>query len=162
MNTFIKIAVWYITFMTMVAIFMFSAENATQSSNTSGTFTEKVLSISPTFRELPQEEKETVVNTAEAVIRKIAHFTIYTALGFFSYLSLLVTEKKLRLAQLFAVAFSALYAISDEIHQRFSSGRSCQVRDMCIDTCGALCGVLIATLIIFIVKKVSEKRCINK
>jgi len=40
------------------------------------------------------------------------------------------------------------YAVTDEIHQYFASERSCEIRDMCIDSCGVLVGVLIGLLII--------------
>ena len=37
-----------------------------------------------------------------------------------------------------------LYAVSDEIHQLFVEGRSCEVRDMLLDSVGVAAGVLLA------------------
>ena len=37
--------------------------------------------------------------------------------------------------------FTTAYAASDEFHQLFVTGRSAQVRDVLIDSCGALCGL---------------------
>lgn len=38
------------------------------------------------------------------------------------------------------------YAMTDEFHQSFVPGRSCELRDVVIDSCGVLMGVLLATL----------------
>lgn len=46
-----------------------------------------------------------------------------------------------------------LYAVSDEVHQFFVPGRSCEVRDMVIDSCGVAAGVLIMLL----VQRVTER-----
>ena len=39
------------------------------------------------------------------------------------------------------------YAVTDEFHQSFVPGRSCELRDVMIDSCGVLTGVLLATLV---------------
>ena len=39
------------------------------------------------------------------------------------------------------------YAVTDEVHQFFVPGRSCELRDMCIDSCGVIAGVLIGALV---------------
>ena len=38
------------------------------------------------------------------------------------------------------------YAVTDEFHQSFVPGRSCEFRDIVIDSCGVLTGVLAALL----------------
>ena len=38
---------------------------------------------------------------------------------------------------------AAAYAVTDEIHQLFVPGRSCEFRDICIDAVGVLAGVLL-------------------
>lgn len=42
--------------------------------------------------------------------------------------------------------FAVLYAASDELHQYFVPGRSCELRDVLIDACGAAAGVAVAWL----------------
>ncbi len=42
-----------------------------------------------------------------------------------------------------ALVLCLLYAASDEFHQLFVPGRSCQFRDVCIDTLGAAAGILL-------------------
>ncbi|MBR3794632.1 MAG: VanZ family protein [Clostridia bacterium] len=72
------------------------------------------------------------------VIRKIAHFAEYAVLG-------LLLRRALRLsgvkhAGLAAVALSAFYAVTDELHQGFVDGRSPRMLDVVIDTLGASAG----------------------
>ena len=43
-----------------------------------------------------------------------------------------------------------LYAVTDEIHQTFVPGRSCELRDMGIDSCGVLTGALAVSLVILL------------
>ena len=41
-----------------------------------------------------------------------------------------------------SLPIASLYAITDEVHQRFVPGRSCQAADWAIDTAGAALGLL--------------------
>ena len=47
----------------------------------------------------------------------------------------------------------ALYAVSDEIHQIFVPGRSCQAFDVLIDSSGVLTGTIIMLLFLVLSKK---------
>ena len=75
------------------------------------------------------------------IVRKSAHFTEFLILG----VSLFLTVWNLRKRSSFWIpwAIGAAYAVSDELHQHFVPGRSCEVRDMIIDICGVLVGVAI-------------------
>lgn len=130
----------------MAVIFFFSSQNATASSSVSTGVTEKLLSLSPAFRNMPQEKKTESVASVHSFIRKCAHFSLYALLGFcvFGF----VNTHKLKFITSFftALVFCVFYAVSDEVHQLFVPGRSCEVRDMCIDSCGALCGILLMLL----------------
>ena len=70
----------------------------------------------------------------DVVLRKLAHATEYAVLGF-----LLV--RALRRAQI-AFALGVAYAVTDEIHQYFVSGRHGSPVDVAIDAVGVLVGVL--------------------
>lgn len=90
------------------------------------------------------------------IVRKLAHFTEYTLLGLF--ISLTAKEhynKGQFLIRIFIIPLicGGLYAASDEIHQRFVPGRSCELRDVLIDTCGVLLGVTINMLCVRFGKK---------
>ena len=48
---------------------------------------------------------------------------------------------------LFAGGIGIIYAITDEIHQIFVSGRSGEIRDIIVDTCGSTVGILLNIII---------------
>ena len=78
-------------------------------------------------------------------VRKAAHFTEFMILGILAKTN--QEEYTDRNTILVPLLFSALYAISDEIHQSFVPGRCCAVKDMLIDTSGAFTGIIIYHLI---------------
>ena len=84
------------------------------------------------------------------LIRKTAHFGEYLLLG----LGLRWALKSSALAWIIGAA----YAVSDELHQLFVPGRSCEVLDVCIDAAGVLVGVLIMAFL----RKHFEKKKKNK
>ena len=85
-------------------------------------------------------------------VRKLAHFSEYLLLG----ASLMAAVKQamrqapertapqpLLPSWLLSWLIGAAYAVSDEIHQMFVPGRSCEMRDILIDAAGVACGILI-------------------
>lgn len=85
-------------------------------------------------------------------IRKAAHVTEYMALGF--SLSLVLGSFRGRGVAKDVVALGFLIACIDETLQLFSSGRSSQVTDVVIDTCGVILGLAVA----FVLRKWMERR----
>jgi len=132
------------TVVIMVMIFCFSMENSSESANRSGGVTEFILkTFVRDYQDMTVSEKKSLLKEAEHIIRKLAHFSIYTVLGFFT--SLAVGRRKLFSAgSLITLAFGFLYAFSDEVHQYFVPGRSCQFKDVMIDTCGVVTGIIIS------------------
>lgn len=141
----------------MVIIFMFSMENSEESSYTSGSVTEIVVEICvPDYEELSIPEQEDIMAAAEHIIRKIAHFTIFAALGF--CVSCAVGKRRLLSAGTFSsLAVCFIYACSDELHQHFVPGRSCQLSDILVDTSGSICGILLSLLCIYIITCIKAK-----
>ena len=92
---------------------------------------------------------------ASFLIRKCAHFIEYLILGIFIALSVseMIKYRKNPVRHFKSLAFAVswasgtLYSVSDEIHQSFVPGRSCELRDVIIDSCGIAAGVLIITAI---------------
>ena len=66
---------------TMTIIFGFSSQDGKESGNISKKITEQIVKRIPQIQEKEQEEKEIIINRIEKVIRKIAHFSIYTVVG---------------------------------------------------------------------------------
>lgn len=90
------------------------------------------------------------------IVRKFAHFFEYAVLGFLIGCALFLSRK--RFSPITAVICSALYSISDEIHQYFVPGRACRIFDVGVDTLGALTGTLILALIILIINSIAMRR----
>ncbi len=137
----------------MVIIFLFSCENGDNSSDTSGFFSKLVTAVFiPDFDELSPEKQDEVMSTVHLIVRKLAHFSIYTALGFF------VSEafgkrKALSSGTGVSLFICFLYACSDEFHQSFVPGRCGAFTDVMIDTSGSLTGILVSLLFMFIIFK---------
>ncbi len=139
----------------MIMIFFFSAEDAEKSTQTSSGVIEDVLDIV-----LPKDEiTPEVVKKYQFPFRKIAHFGIYMLLGFSlanAFLSTIQRKKYISLAS--SLATGIVYAILDEWHQSFSAGRGPSVRDVLIDSAGALVGILIFILFIYIFNRIKAKK----
>jgi VanZ family protein len=78
----------------------------------------------------------TDLGTWDTILRKGAHVTEYAILG------LLLLRALGREAPAFALGVA--YAITDEVHQHFVSGRHSSPLDVAIDSAGILIGVLVA------------------
>lgn len=90
------------------------------------------------------------------IVRKLAHFSEYVGLCFLASNAIYQSSK--RFIPLYSCALTSFYAISDEFHQIFVNGRSCEIRDWAIDTVGALVGALAFYIIYIIIKKVDKKK----
>lgn len=140
----------------MAFIFALSSQNADESSETSGSLIASLAEIFyPGFDELTKEEQEQVIGSFQFIARKTAHFSIYGVLGFLSFLTF-VSYRRLRLISRLSLsaAVCLAYAISDEIHQLFVAGRSCELRDVCIDFCGALLAITVSALFSRYIKRI--------
>ena len=121
-----------------IVIFNFSAQNAEKSSATSGVIVDKVVNtISSVNKKVKKSDLKSQITF---IVRKCAHFSIYTLLGIWLMNISNTFEIPIWKKLLICVTFGLLYAVSDEFHQHFVGGRSPEVRDVCIDTCGVLFG----------------------
>ena len=50
-----------------------------------------------------------------------------------------------------------MYAATDELHQKFVAGRGPSIRDVMIDSMGALFGIMVLMLIILMIEKIKNK-----
>lgn len=143
-----------------VLIFVFSAQNAENSSKTSGAVVTRVVeTVYPDYKTLPKEKQQSITDTVTVMVRKTAHFSEYFVLGVFAFLTAVAYTKwglKWRCATAFA--FCVLYSVRDEWHQYFVVGRACRVTDMLIDSMGSLAAVI---LLLVITQKIKNSRLIE-
>ena len=128
---------------TFFIIFRFSSQNGTQSKGISTKVTEAILEKSSKYNQLDNKEKKKVFNRANAVIRKIAHFSIYTLVGLLLMGIMTRTKLKDKRRILITVVIGIIYATLDEFHQSFSPGRTPKITDIYIDTLGVILGILL-------------------
>ena len=142
---------------TFFVIFGFSSQDGETSGGLSRNITNKILQISNKYNTLGQEEKEQIADKTEKIIRKVAHFSIYTVVGLL-LMGLLNTYKiKENWRMILSILLGMLYAISDEIHQSFTPGRTPRIADVYIDTLGVILGILLILLGIKIYNKYITK-----
>ena len=142
-----------VTMVWMVLIFCFSAQNADDSSAVSSHLLEDLLAFfTPGWETMTMLQRKKRLNAFHTVFRKCGHFTEYAILGVLLTLFFRIghTEKQEKPYQrLWMPPMLALcYAFTDEFHQLFVPGRSCELRDVLIDFSGSLLGILIVSAVI--------------
>ena len=143
---------------TFIRIFCFSNQNETQSSEVSRKVTEIVTSNVKKVQNMSKNERELFLEHTEKIIRKLAHFSIYTVVGLLM-MSLMSTYKLKQNKRIWtSLMVGVLYASSDEIHQYFVPGRSAKVFDVMIDSAGVCLGICIVIFVLWIARKVMERK----
>jgi Predicted integral membrane protein len=149
----ILLAVW------SAFIFIRSSKTSLESSEESGEIIKMIAGvIDRDFDNLPVEKQNDYISNLQFLVRKAAHFTAYTLLGILAAATAISFAKN----PLVGYIYSIFYASSDEIHQRFVAGRSCELRDFLIDISGALLGIIIAFVFVSFINAIKKKHRINK
>ena len=146
-----------LTILWMAVIFSFSSADAAQSSLVSESITEKIVELfNPGMRLIGSEQFQALIDSVEAVVRKVAHGFNFAVLGALCYIATVNSEKiKQFQGAILSFVICCVYAVSDEIHQLFVPGRSGQVSDVIIDTLGSVVGIAI---VFFIYKILAKKQ----
>ena len=101
----ILIIVW------MITVFMFSNQQGDKSSNTSKKVTTAVVQA---ISDKSVEENENIIEQLDKVVRKLAHYSIYTLGGILIINYAYTTDKNIKQKIVYSIAFGAFYAITDE------------------------------------------------
>ncbi len=80
-------------------------------------------------------------------VKKGGHMLGYALLAIAFYHALNNGRRSAKLISVAAIGMVALYAASDEFHQRFTPGRTASLRDVGIDVVGALIGIAVMRLV---------------
>lgn len=132
---------WCLTAACFCIIFYFSSRSADRSNEQSGFIIQFLYRIFG-------------VNATDFIVRKCAHFLEYTGTALLMSAAMYYTFGKNKIY--LPIIFTSLYAVSDEVHQIFVPGRSCELRDWAIDTLGAVLGATIFCLIYFVFNKAKD------
>jgi VanZ family protein len=126
----------------MGLIFSFSNQTGTSSSSLS---TKVLTRIAITIdKDMTDEEIDEFVDKYSFIIRKVAHLTIYFVLGILAYINLKEYMKVTPALVIYSIIFCLVYASTDEIHQLLVNGRSGNIYDVILDTCGSTLAILIS------------------
>lgn len=119
----------------MIAIFVLSSQDREISANVSKTVTRNLSNVDflkSLFQVVPS--------------RKLAHFTEYFLLGFFTTFTFYLLN--INWYKLLSTFFCIFYACTDEFHQLFVNGRGPSLFDVCIDSFGSTLAVLCVSIIV--------------
>lgn len=138
----IKVISCIISIALMALIFFFSSQPADESSNVSGSITEKITQLIIKLFNISVANQSDIYPYIHFIVRKTAHFCLFFALGA-SYANSLVQLYGTSTKKAYAIAFllSVMYAVTDEIHQIFVPGREGKISDVVIDSSGSFFGI---------------------
>lgn len=159
---YIKILSFLLILLWMLCVYALSNQSSINSSKQSGHVIQIIINILPNTKFLTQVEKIKLITSMQHVIRKLAYFMLYT-IGGISILNYAVFCDKIKKKVAFSIILGALYCVTDEIHQLFIPGRSCEIKDMLIDSSGVIFGMLIVLAIFKIInwRNVNEKKDVS-
>ncbi len=124
-NAFVLIIIW------LVLIFLFSNQSASGSSLLSSTIVNSIAPVAPVI----------IKSSLTFMIRKSAHIFLYFVLGILIANLLASYKLKAKFVYVYSLMLVFAYAVTDEVHQLFVSGRSGEVRDILIDTIAGALGI---------------------
>lgn len=167
-----------------VFIFAFSSQPADDSTELSmGVVYHIIGFIVPGYDQMSPDEQWRWQQALDHPVRKTAHFLEYALLGVL-WLNLLArlsfrraadtpndqTRRSLSFTSLsapsprtcaLAVALSALYACTDEIHQLFVADRAGMITDVLLDSCGAIFGIALFALVLHLKAKSRQRKDVH-
>lgn len=145
-----RLIAWSGVFIWMFLIFYLSHQPATVSSELSSEMTDKILLI---IDMLAPFLDSTGIDL-HSFIRKAAHFIAYFVLGCLVLNAFMQYDWSRWKSIGLTFGMSVAFAISDEFHQVFIPGRSGEVRDVLIDSLGAIVGI---SFLLFVIKRRSKQ-----
>lgn len=135
-------------------IFNFSSQDGEVSGSLSRKVTEFIVEMLSKIKTMNLELKLHYIEKLHPIIRKLAHFSVYTVVGF-SIMGFMCTFD---IRNIFKVIISfcvgVTYAISDEIHQYFIPDRGPSIIDVGIDSLGVITGIFILVILIIFVEAI--------
>ena len=143
------IQTWIFVFLWLGLIFYFSNMNSNESNVKSKETIQKVIETTVETgnkvgitEEVPtKEEQLSWIEILNLPLRKFMHMMIYCILSLLVINAL--NKQKIKHKYFITVILCVLYAITDEYHQTFITGRTGQLFDVIIDTIGILIGVFL-------------------
>ena len=143
---------------TFATIFHFSSQIGEESDEVSKGLLSKLIDIFPYTKDLSDVTKEKLIEYGNPIIRKLAHFSIYALVGVWIMSFMSTFKTRLYKKWIVSMIVGVGYAIFDEYHQSFVSGRAPSIMDVWIDSLGVLAGILVVLIIISIYRALKSDK----
>ena len=150
MDRFKKIISWMLVAGWMGLIFYLSHQTGEGSGSLSGSITERIIA----FLRLDNVD----IDFLHFLVRKGAHLFSYFVLGILLVNAFRMSGMVAGKYYYLSLAICVIYAMTDELHQLLVPGRSGQVRDVLIDSVGALIGISAYKIFLKLVGFTEEKK----
>ena len=102
---------------------------------------------------MERHETRCIAKKIDFAVRKSAHACEYAALSVLFFVNYKKKSRKIKQIVGMSALSTALYAVTDEIHQLFVPGRSGQITDVILDSCGGLIGAVLSAIILYLIRK---------
>lgn len=137
---FLRIILILLLTETFCIIFGFSNQNGEKSGSISKNITNIITKN--IVKNMESTQKDIFLNRAEKIVRKLAHFSLYTIVGILLMSFISTYDLSFKVRFIFSILFGVMYAISDEIHQSFIPDRMPSIFDVIIDSAGVFMGII--------------------
>lgn len=156
----LKYISWLPAVIIMAVIFTFSSKPVNASNKSSMTLANHFLNIYENITQTKHqgEARTELMESINHIVRKTAHFCEYAILAAAFALHFYVRRRKGRWLYGKAIIFASLYAATDEFHQTLVPGRGGMVKDVLLDSAGAVTGTFCFFLIILYIIRKRNKR----
>ena len=138
---------------------MFSSEAGDQSSTRSeqvARFVAKTFVAG--YEQMSAQARAKVVERLQLPVRKAAHMAEFALLGCWLYVFMHTQGRRCVAGMLWALLCAVALACIDEGHQMFVSGRGPSLRDVGIDSIGAVLGIVLSVFVTDKLSKWSKRR----
>ncbi len=157
-----KIVVWIPVILLACFIFGFSAQNGEESGGLSRKVAAVIVDVADAAGviDVSESERESVIESIQYPVRKLAHMSEYALLTILIYIALAVDGIKKGKGWWIALISAVLFACTDEFHQLFVPGRAGLVTDVLIDSVGCVIGTLLCIITVSIKGRLTiDKKC---
>ncbi len=157
------IIAWIAVILWMALIFASAAQPADATNHLSVGVTKMILQNKAAVS-LGVIGSENAVTLFNFIIRHLAHFFLFFVLGMLVTNALRAIKESARGRRgtdrrfLLPTVICFAYAVNDEIHQMFVPGRDSDIKDVLIDTAGAILGIMIYLIVL---KRIQGKTAKN-
>lgn len=148
---------FFLLFIMFCILFYFSAQDGTESSMLSSGVTLMIIkTFVSDFETISTEQQTFLLDAFSAIVRKLAHFSIFFIIGILSFFATYMLKLKKIYKFLIMFTICSFYAVFDECHQHFIPGRTASITDVLIDLSGSLFGIILILITFSIINYVHK------